>query len=65
MRIHRLSLQSSQMALIILKEEPSETSSLEDQKSVKLVSEGIQRWKLRGEDAVYLRDLETFATVVG
>ncbi|NJO51701.1 MAG: hypothetical protein HC840_22360 [Leptolyngbyaceae cyanobacterium RM2_2_4] len=29
------------------------------------VPEGIQRRKLRGEDAVYLRDLETFATVVG
>ncbi|NJO76594.1 MAG: hypothetical protein HC833_24355 [Leptolyngbyaceae cyanobacterium RM1_406_9] len=29
------------------------------------VPERIQRRKLRGEDAVYLRDLETFATVVG
>jgi len=29
------------------------------------VPEGIQRRKLRGEDAVYLRDLETFAAVVG
>jgi hypothetical protein len=29
------------------------------------VPEEIQRRKLRGEDAVYLRDLETFATVVG
>jgi hypothetical protein len=29
------------------------------------VPEGIQRRKLRGEDAVYLRDLETFVAVVG
>jgi hypothetical protein len=29
------------------------------------VPEKIQRRKLRGEDAVYLCDLETFATVVG
>ncbi|MBD1997291.1 hypothetical protein H6F88_30110 [Oculatella sp. FACHB-28] len=29
------------------------------------VPERIQRRKLRGEDAVYLRDLETFTTVVG
>jgi hypothetical protein len=29
------------------------------------VPERIQRRKLRGEDAVYLRDLETFAFVVG
>jgi hypothetical protein len=29
------------------------------------VPERIQRRKLRGEDAVYLRDLETFATLVG